>query len=146
MASFNSFRYPLIALCLMSSANASAFSDRRLIVAFGEPGSAPFLQLADAVEQARCQLIDRDVDVIFIDATELLAVDPGASDSPTVQRALAALPMQATGFELVLIGKDGGVKWRQDDPAALSAMLERIDAMPMRRAEMRRAGGADRDC
>jgi len=133
----------------MSIDTVHAFSERRLIVAFGEPGSPSFLMLEDAVRQARCRLIDRDVDVVFIDANELRAIEPGATDSRTVRRAMVAWSEgseQAIDFELVLIGKDGGVKSRQRDPAVLDDLLDRIDAMPMRRAEVRRAGGVDRNC
>jgi hypothetical protein len=56
----------------------------------------------------------------------------------------------AQGFEIVLIGLDGGIKLRQDsspekdnlffaDP--LAELYALIDGMPMRRAEMRRQGG-----
>ena len=46
-------------------------------------------------------------------------------------------------FEVVLIGKDGGVKARTSDPGALQDFLALIDTMPMRRAEMRSRGDAD---
>jgi hypothetical protein len=39
-------------------------------------------------------------------------------------------------FEIVLIGKDGGVKSRSEK-AELAELFELIDSMPMRRAEMR---------
>jgi hypothetical protein len=39
---------------------------------------------------------------------------------------------------LVLIGKDGGEKLVQQDKIDLDEVFERIDAMPMRREEMRR--------
>jgi len=115
---------------LMIAQPASAFSERRLIVAFGESGSPVFERLAESVEASRCRLAEREVDVVFIDTAELRAVDSGATDSPTVQRALAARSPDAPAFELVLIGKDGGVKARQGDPDALQAMLDLIDTMP----------------
>ena len=43
-----------------------------------------------------------------------------------------------TAFELLLVGRDGGVKLRRDAPVAASEITALIDTMPMRQAEMRR--------
>ena len=43
-------------------------------------------------------------------------------------------------FEVLLVGKDGGVKLRRDEPVAASEIIALIDTMPMRRNEMRRVG------
>ncbi len=40
-------------------------------------------------------------------------------------------------FALVLVGKDGGAKFRSDEPLPARDIFDRIDAMPMRRREMR---------
>jgi hypothetical protein len=45
------------------------------------------------------------------------------------------------GFEIVLIGLDGGVKLRQHKLLPLAELYALIDGMPMRRAEMRKNGG-----
>lgn len=44
--------------------------------------------------------------------------------------------LQIEGFEVVLIGKDGGVKLRSKTPVDLNQLFARIDAMPMRQREM----------
>ena len=41
-------------------------------------------------------------------------------------------------FAVVLIGKDGHAAFATDHPVAAAEIFEKIDAMPMRRAEMRR--------
>ena len=41
-------------------------------------------------------------------------------------------------FTVILIGKDGGEKLRQHTPLAYTKLAATIDAMPMRREEMRR--------
>jgi hypothetical protein len=43
-------------------------------------------------------------------------------------------------FMIILIGKDGGVKLRSNDPVATSGLFSLIDGMPMRQEEMRRKG------
>ncbi|WP_115719813.1 DUF4174 domain-containing protein [Gallaecimonas mangrovi] len=42
------------------------------------------------------------------------------------------------GFEVILVGKDGGIKLRQTRPLTPDALFATIDRMPMRRAEMSR--------
>jgi len=41
-------------------------------------------------------------------------------------------------FEVLLVGKDGGIKLRRDKPVSASEIIALIDAMPMRQDEMRR--------
>lgn len=41
-----------------------------------------------------------------------------------------------SGFEILLIGLDGGVKLRQDEAIETGALFALIDAMPMRRQEL----------
>ena len=43
----------------------------------------------------------------------------------------------ADDFLIVLIGKDGGEKFRSDRPDVLQDMFRLIDTMPIRREEMR---------
>lgn len=42
-----------------------------------------------------------------------------------------------SGFAAILIGKDGGEKWRRHHAFDLSEVFEKIDAMPMRQREMK---------
>ena len=125
-----------------------AFSDRRLVIAIGEPGSAGLERLDRLAEAARCRLVDRDVDLIVVDAAELerLRAGPAGTVPVHLEPALREARPARGGFELLLVGKDGGIKARADSPDALEEFLGRIDAMPMRRAEVRRAGGADLGC
>jgi hypothetical protein len=44
----------------------------------------------------------------------------------------------AAVFEVLLVGRDGGVKLRRREPVAAAKISALIDAMPMRREEMRR--------
>ena len=122
-----------------------AFPDRREIIAFGTPGSEPMRELEQRVEDLQCLLADCDVDMRYVDSAELEAQGDRGVDH-ALDRLARLRGDEMLPFELVLIGKDGGVKARDPSPAALEAFLRLIDTMPMRRAEMRQAGGADRDC
>ena len=46
-------------------------------------------------------------------------------------------------FAVVLVGKDGHEAFRSERPVPAGDLYARIDAMPMRRDEMRRKAGAD---
>ncbi len=41
-----------------------------------------------------------------------------------------------THFEIILIGLDGGIKWRQSEFVSCKELFAVIDVMPMRRAEL----------
>lgn len=61
-----------------------------------------------------------------------------------IGQAAEAAPLRArfgigpSDFAVILVGKDGGEKLRSDRPVASERLFETIDAMPMRRDEMRR--------
>jgi predicted outer membrane lipoprotein len=45
--------------------------------------------------------------------------------------------VDASRFAIILVGKDGGEKFRSYKPVACDSIFAIIDAMPMRQAEMR---------
>lgn len=45
--------------------------------------------------------------------------------------------MEEDTFVAILVGKDGGEKYRSADPIAPQTLFDLIDAMPMRRREIR---------
>jgi hypothetical protein len=57
---------------------------------------------------------------------------------PIEQDFLNEFQMEVGIFEVLLIGKDGGVKLRRDSPVENADIFGLIDQMPMRQAEMRR--------
>ncbi len=69
-------------------------------------------------------LIERDIVVL----TETEPADTGP-----IRRLF-----DVEGFEVLLIGKDRGLKLRQPEPVDTDALFAVIDAMPMRRQEMSR--------
>ena len=82
-------------------------------------------------------LLDRDLVVINVSAHPKdisQTVRPSAEAIRDLRRRLA---IRETGNTFVLIGKDGGVKARQTDSLNLGRFFSLIDAMPMRREEMR---------
>jgi hypothetical protein len=60
------------------------------------------------------------------------------------ERELELIEREASGFQVELLGKDGGLKARWDNLVGVSELWARIDAMPVRRRELREAGAAAR--
>lgn len=50
-------------------------------------------------------------------------------------------PLTESNFRIFLRGKDGGLKFKQDEPVSKEKLYAIIDAMPMRRNEMKKKGG-----
>jgi len=54
----------------------------------------------------------------------------------SVQAIRKRLGVQAGTFQVLLIGKDGGVKLRSREPVSVNDLFGLIDSMPMRQQEM----------
>ena len=67
----------------------------------------------------------------------VFAVTGNASNAPDLRKQF---DVRTDQFAVVLIGKDGGRKLKKNAPVELAALYGKIDAMPMRRDEMRRSG------
>jgi hypothetical protein len=59
---------------------------------------------------------------------------PASTEDPAKLRT--HLDIHDARFAVVLIGKDGGEKFRSHEPVSMENLFERIDAMPMRRQEI----------
>ncbi|GGD86509.1 hypothetical protein GCM10011390_01410 [Aureimonas endophytica] len=107
---------------------------KRLVVAFeGEPAGAVRRQ-EDLLPAA--ELRARDVVFVAVPRTGTTMVEGlGPINATSARRAYGIDP---AAFTVLLIGKDGGVKRRSGSPIAAEALFSTIDAMPMRRQEMRK--------
>lgn len=118
-------RMGVILLGLIATA-AAAPLPHRLVVVVGGPDDPRATRQHAALAQAAAALRERDVVVQAMTPETArrerpeLGVDPGAT------------------FEVLLVGKDGGVKLRRATPVSVSEITALIDTMPMRRREMGR--------
>ena len=96
---------------------------RPLLVFAQEPADPRYVAQMAQLSEAGAALRARDM-VLFGDA------------APERQGALRAR-FAPEGFLLVLIGKDGGVKLATEEVTPPEALFALVDAMPMRRREMR---------
>ena len=115
----------VMALGLLA-ATAAAQSPRRLVVVVARPDDPRATQQHAALAHAAAALGERDVVVQDI-----------TPEAARRERPELGVHARAT-FEVLLVGKDGGVKLRREQPVAASDITALIDTMPMRRDEMRR--------
>lgn len=128
-------RMLMAALLMIAGVAAGTLEDfrwkKRLLVVSGNPGG-----LREKLAELQPELESRDVELFFL-------------NDPKIDKALAAqlverLKVRPELAEVILLGKDGRttLRWKAAEftPAALFA---KIDAMPMRQAEMRERKAGD---
>ncbi len=127
-----------MSLLLLAAAFAAASVDDhrwrdRLLIVFAPDAASPALaaQRRDAAA-ASAAYAERDLVMIEVvgDAVR------GARDDAAALRRRLHVP--AAAFRAVLVGKDGHVAGVSPEPLTAERLAAQIDAMPMRRDEMRR--------
>lgn len=127
--------HPLLLLSLLAApateVAAMRWEKRVLLVRASGANDPSLLAQRRILQRWRAGAAERDLVLVEVQGETVV----GASDTAAQLRRRYRLP--ATGFMVVLIGKDGGVKLRQTRPIAAAALEETIDAMPMRRSGKR---------
>ncbi len=120
------------AMCALSMVSpAHAGSTRPLYVFAPTSGDARLASQRSIISAASSGLAERDMPVIMIIADQV-------SGSPQSGAALRArFGIAPTQFRVILVGKDGGVKMSAASPVSAQSLFALVDAMPMRRQEMR---------
>lgn len=122
-----------------ASAAASYKWTHRPLYVFAAPGTPALAAQRRIVAESRAGMSERDMVVVWVvgDAvTSELGQGPAAS-AASLRRRFGVGPRE---FRAVLVGKDGGAKISQGFPLDAARAFATIDAMPMRRQEMRRRG------
>ncbi|KMW56118.1 Methylmalonyl-CoA epimerase [Candidatus Rhodobacter oscarellae] len=97
--------------------------NRPVVVFADTPADPRFQEQVELLLARTADLVERDV-VIITDT------DPAA-------RSDIRTKLRPRGFQLALIGKDGGVKLRKPSPWDVRELSRVIDKMPLRQREMR---------
>ncbi len=104
----------------------------RVLVLFGDKADPDVARQIDLLKRQEADLADRDMVVLHVTKDRIVPVYGHAPDAAADE--LRSELKATEGFELVLIGKDGGVKLRSREPATSAEVFDLIDRMPMRRA------------
>ncbi|MEH3103605.1 MAG: DUF4174 domain-containing protein [Sphingomonas phyllosphaerae] len=120
-----------LAAVASTSISALQWERRVLIVSAPSEQDASLRQQRLIMARWRAAAKDRDLHLVEIIGNTVV----GVSDTSATLRTRYDVPRDR--FAVVLIGKDGGTKLRQTRPIAAATLEETIDAMPMRRREVR---------
>lgn len=110
---------------------------RIFVIYAADNSSDEFLGQVREVTQNRDAFDERDLIVFHVHNDELVAMDK----QPEIPAISASSVKSALGiaeddkFQVVLIGKDGGIKLREDRVVSSQQLFTLIDGMPMRRSE-----------
>lgn len=132
----------MVAAIVAIAPDAMAMSNYRwtyrpLLVFTGSTQSAALAQQRRIVAASRSGLAERNVVVVWVIGNAVSSeLGPGPGLSAGALRARFA--GSTAPFRAILVGKDGGAKLSQSTPLDAGRLFATIDAMPMRRDEMRR--------
>ncbi|MFO1147588.1 MAG: DUF4174 domain-containing protein [Alsobacter sp.] len=121
---------------------ASTFDGTRRIVVImaGTADAQPVREQRAELLKHGAALDDRDM-VVFV-ALPDGKVEPVHGPAPASTEVRDFLkrnpPSPGRGFEVLPVGKDGGVKLRSERPVRAEDLFALVDTMPMRRQEMKR--------
>ncbi|MEM7381941.1 MAG: DUF4174 domain-containing protein [Bacteroidota bacterium] len=126
-------------LFIFKSSAAQELSDYRwenriLLIMDAEKDIPSRQKQINLLKREQVELTERDLLVFVFTGDSLLT-----SEGKPVKMKLKDIP-EKSYQGVILIGKDGGEKYRKEFPVDPKLIFERIDVMPMRRAEIR-AGG-----
>jgi len=94
-------------------------------------------QLAE-IEKAKKDFAERDLKVVILKNQKVEIWNSSASHQLAYGQIIQELNIRTEkSYQNLLIGKDGGVKLREDSPISNQKLFNTIDAMPMRQREMR---------
>lgn len=118
-----------VSLMMAASTTLSAmkWEKRVLLVSAPRPNDSSLADQRRIIARWRVGAAMRDLVVVELVGDKVA----GASDPAATLRERYELP--ASGFSVILIGKDGGIKLRETRPISALILEDAIDAMPMRR-------------
>jgi hypothetical protein len=134
-----------VAVGVMLSAAATPAGDlasyrwkNRILLVFSPSESDPdFAAFNRSVERERPEVKDRDLVVFRLFEKAPSRVEQQPLQPEEADRLRRRFGVRTGRLTVILIGKDGGVKWEREHRATLKEIFDRIDSMPMRRQEMK---------
>jgi len=113
------------------------WKNRLLFIFASNDGDPLFRALKNEIAAQPGEVSERDLIVFKISEADPSFMGTAPIDPQTAAALRNKFTAPLTRFTCILVGKDGGVKLRRDDQVKLKDIFALIDAMPMRREEIR---------
>jgi len=133
----------LVVTTVLGSATAMAAElsdyrwESRPLLVFAPTASDPrFAETLKRLDATRCDFLSRDMVLGQVVADGNSTLDGQAIDADQARRLANQFAIGDDAFSVVLIGKDGGEKFRVDEVPDLRTIYAVVDGMPMRSREM----------
>jgi hypothetical protein len=111
----------------------------RVIVIFATSSASENYRMQRDVLDNRIEgVLDRHLIVLDLFENERSRLGDLILTDDAVKKIKNIFDLKQDQFQVILLGKDGTIKLRSDKPVPASEFFELIDAMPMRKEEMRR--------
>jgi hypothetical protein len=111
----------------------------RLLFLFASSEKDPsYLALREEIARQGKEIRDRDLLIFYVFEKGQSRLDTQPLTPGQVRSVKKQITLTPGPFWIILIGKDGGEKIREDRFVGLEEIFKVIDAMPMRRQEMRK--------
>lgn len=117
--------------------SAYQWKKRPLVVFAGSQEDVSLVRQRAIVAANRGGMSERDMVIVWV-VGDGVSADGGAGPGLSASAMRKRYGVGAGAFRALLVGKDGGVKISSAAPIAAGTLFSTIDAMPMRRDEMRR--------
>lgn len=111
---------------------------RPVVVIAGPGGEAALAEQRRIFSANISGLRERDVVIVWV-AGNTVSAELGPEPGMSAEQLRRRFGAPENGFRVVLVGKDGSTKLGRSTPMPTNVLFGTIDAMPMRRDEMRRS-------
>ena len=126
-------------LAISQDLDSHRWQDRVLLLFTNDIENPEYIRQIDSLKQQSEELVRRKLVVYSLSENRYAKGMPPGRWSEGDTREFRTKNNQ-TGFRVILIGLDGGVKMDENTFVPLQALWTLIDGMPIRRAEIRNKG------
>jgi hypothetical protein len=120
--------------------NTQKWQNRLLLVFAPSVDNHSYQQQMQLFNQYQNGFTDRDLVLVQVLATDKSYANGQLIDESSAVKLRNRFGVDKENFQVILVGKDGGVKRQDTKPVKATAIFQQIDAMPMRQQEMRSSG------
>ena len=109
----------------------------RILVVFADEQGNTIEQQITHLQEHKAGMDERDMRVFQIFKDKIITPNQTVYAEKNVNKLRKQFDVNQEGFTVILVGKDGGEKLRQHEILSVEKLFATIDAMPMRRQEMK---------